>query len=89
MSGRVEFRRYDVAKRKTEQQIVEALRMCKTSHGSCKRCAYFDDAKCRNSLTKDAADLIEKLIEANESKDKHLSAAGERIRQLVTGVIEE
>lgn len=78
------------SKKKTEQQIVEALRMCKTDHKTCKTCAYFDDAKCRNSLTEDAADLIEALMKANISKDKHLKAARDRILQLQRmGVIEE
>lgn len=74
--------KYVPVNKKTEAQIVEALRMCKTDQKSCRSCAYFDDVKCRNSLTEDAADLIEGLIKANQSKDKHLKIAQEENRRL-------
>ena len=90
MSGRVEFRRYDVNRKKTEDQIVRALRNC--GKGACKDCAYRNEqtSGCYRKHREDAADLIEALMKANRDKDKHLKEAQERIRQLQRmGVIEE
>lgn len=74
-----------------ERMIVDRLRSCK----NCDGCDYFKSVTdtamgyCVERLHRDAADLIEKLIEAARSKDKHLDEAKRRIKELSRSTIIE
>lgn len=56
----------------TDQQIINALRVCADPGEDCDRCPYFTKANCSLAARLDAADRLEELCRGGSEKNDHI-----------------